>query len=250
MKRALSILAIGVVVVCNTSCQLTTATDSLAGYICSQSQWNADTTKGLPVGSQGFNGTTVAQTIRTPVNTDLVVTRVRLGLYRQGWPNGQLTFRIQTDNGGSPSGVDVSAAAVQTLSYSSNESLQTSTFHTYREYFDFDFTSSVTLTKDTLYWLTLKTSAAVNSTTYVLWAAIGGSPYSSGAAFYENTTTGSPVYTNAAIGTDRDTVFAVCSPSPTPTETATTAAEFFSPEPPVNADEEAMMPEPMPEPTQ
>ncbi len=250
MKRARFILVGWTLLwVTASACQLTTPTDSFSGLICAQRQLQVDSTKSLAIGYQSYNGTTIAQTIRTAVSVDQVVTKVKLGLYRQGWPNGQLTFRIQTDNGGSPSGVDVSADTVKTLSYTSNETLQTSTFKTYPEYFDFDFTNAVTLTKDTTYWMLLKTSAAVNSSTYVLWAGMGNNPYTSGSAFYENTTTGSPVFTNAAIGTDRDTVFAMCSPSPTPTETATTAAQYFSPEPPAYADETEEYPEPTPEPT-
>jgi hypothetical protein len=225
------------------SCQLTTSTNTFDGLSCPVNQTTGvEASAGLGVGNQTYNGTAIAQTFRTPISQDISITKARLGLYRQGWPNGQLTLRIQTDNGGSPSGSDVSSVAVQTLSYTSTESTQTSTFKTYAEFFDFDFSSAVSLTKDTLYWIILRTTATVNTNTFVLWAATTQNPYSSGGAFYESMTTGSSIFRNDLIGTTRDTVFALCTPSPS--ATATSAMQYFSPEPPFENDE------PSPEPTQ
>ena len=245
IRARLMICGVGLVVL--TSCALTSSSSGTFGTdICLTNQTSGDTTKGLPVGSQGFNGTAVGQTVRTPLGADTVITKAKLGLYRAGWPNGQLTFRIQTDNGGSPSGVDVSAATVTTLAYTSNQTLLTSTFKTYHEYFDFDFGSDVTLTNDTVYWLLLRTSAAVNASTYVVWAGINGNPYTSGAAYYENMTTGSSVFTNAQVTAERDTVFALCTPSPTTTSTVA-AVDSLSDD---TALAEMPFPEPMPEPSQ
>lgn len=93
----------------------------------------------------------------------------RLGLYLRkiGLPTGTMTLRIETVNGGNPTGVLAHANATATIS---EASLTTS----YAEYFAI-FSDFFDLEPDD-YALVLSTDRATSSTNYVLWGADASSP--------------------------------------------------------------------------
>lgn len=123
----------------------------------------------VPSGDFEFSVTTSAVNPNTELAQSFTLTdtasigSVTLLLKKVGTPAGTLTFRLETDSGGTPSGTLVDPAATDTLAESD---LATG----YSNY-TFEFASGVELMGGLTYWLVLETSRSASNTNYVDWGA-------------------------------------------------------------------------------
>jgi len=101
------------------------------------------------------------------------VLSVKLWLKKVASPTGNLTVKIQTNSGGSPSGTPVTNGTSNTVAASS---LSTS-----YGYITFTFSTPPSLSASTQYHIVLETADSQSNTNYVVWGADGSSPgYASG----------------------------------------------------------------------
>ncbi len=107
------------------------------------------------------------------LSTASAISKVRLWLKKVGSPTGNLTVKIQTNSGGSPSGTTVTNGTSATVAASS---LSTS-----YGYIDFAFSTPPSLSASTQYHLVLETADSASNSNYVEWGADASSPaYASG----------------------------------------------------------------------
>lgn len=102
---------------------------------------------------------------------------ITLGMKKTGAP-GNLTWRIETDNSGEPSGTLADANATGTIS-----AADVTTSFSYIKDFS---TSAWTLSANTLYWLVLKQGATADGSNYYSFALAADSTYPRGKARYTN----------------------------------------------------------------
>lgn len=158
-----------------------------------------DTTTGLRTGAT--TNVKIAQQI-TVGGSNITVNRVALLLQKIGttwdYRNGDtLTVTIETNSAGAPSGTPVTNGTSTTiLAYDVSDQSAEMSF--------FDFSSNVTLTASTVYWIVLQGSYTASSTNYIAWSADSTSGgYAGGdSATYNGTT-----WTASAAGFDY--IFAV-----------------------------------------
>ncbi len=203
------------------SCQFSAPSSDFGTDICTLSQTHYEASQAVPIGSTLLRSTALTQSVQTG-ESDVIITKTKLGLMRQGWPTGRLTLKLEQDNAGKPSGLELTSATA-TLDFISDEARATSTLETYHQWFDFDFGTDVTLTANKTYWLVVRTSAAQNESTYPLWTASNLNPYTTGVGLYESTTLSGTQFTDLAITENRDLTFALCSPSPSPSPSPSVA---------------------------
>lgn len=122
------------------------------------------------VGDNGGTEKAVAQSFQVPASTPIkaVALNIRLG---DGSPNQDITVRIETNSGSTPSGTLVDSALTATIAVASVPA-------------DFgwvtvEFPSSVQLSSGTTYWIVIKTAAMANANNYLARNNSAGT-YSSG----------------------------------------------------------------------
>jgi hypothetical protein len=115
-----------------------------------------------------------AQSFMVPYH-DETFKGIVLGVNSQGTP-GNMTWRIETDNGGKPSGTLVSADATGTIGLSD----MTTSLSYVTDY----STNPFTLEANTLYWLVLKAGATLNGTNRYFLGLSKNATYARGRARY------------------------------------------------------------------
>lgn len=122
----------------------------------------------------------LAQSFMVPYG-DATFNGITLGIYKAGTP-GNITWRVETDNAGKPSGSLVDANATGTISHG--------TIGTSAEY-ETDFsTNPWTLSANTVYWLVLSAGATLDGSNKYMFPIPTRSTYPRGLARY-STDTGS-----------------------------------------------------------
>jgi hypothetical protein len=143
---------------------------------------------------------------------------IRLGIKKDGTP-GTLTWRIETDNAGEPSGTLADANATGTIS-----SGDVSTSFAYVSDFS---TSNFTLEPNTVYWLVLKPNATADGSNFYSLALAEQATYPRGLARYSNDSGG----TWDDFSSKTDLVFAILfgggSATVVPTHTVTYYKTFL-----------------------
>ena len=104
----------------------------------------------------------LAQSFSVPY-TDSTFKALTLAIKKTGAP-GLLTIRIETDNGGQPSGTLVDANATMVV----NEASITTSY----QYYTAAFTANFQLAANTKYWIVLKAAATVDGSNHWDWGAI------------------------------------------------------------------------------
>lgn len=97
------------------------------------------------------------------------VKSVKLPLIRKGTPPGNLTVKIQTASGSSPSGTTITDGTSGTVAASGLPLALTG-------WTEFTFSTPPICAVGTTYWIVLETTDADSATNFVLWGADGSSP--------------------------------------------------------------------------
>lgn len=97
------------------------------------------------------------------------IATVKLPLIRKGTPAGDLTVRIQTDSGSSPSGTTITDGTSGTVAASGLPVAPT-------DKAAFAFSTPPVGADGTTYWIVLETTDGESATDFVLWGADGSSP--------------------------------------------------------------------------
>lgn len=155
----------------------------------------------LPINDTTFGGDEIAQSF--VLSEGKSITKIKLKLQKVGMDTGDFTgysvaLRIQETSSGKPTGtqMNTSDATVDVTTIQS-----TSTFYT------FTFSSALTLSANTLYWLRARGTYPASNSNYIKWIAHEGTGgYSDGNALYE---TAAGDWQSGLIGDLKDLVFKV-----------------------------------------
>lgn len=129
-----------------------------AGYITCQS---LEPTALLISSGANLSATTsrIGQSFRVPY-TDGTFSALELYLDKTGAP-GNLTVRIETDNGGKPSGTLVDANATATVAHTA--------VSTSKAFVRIDLSGFISLSANTVYWIVAKAAATVDGSNLYTW---------------------------------------------------------------------------------
>lgn len=127
--------------------------------------------------------TTVVQQIAQSfkLSSDATLLSLQVKLLRVGIVNSELTLRIQGDNGGVPNGTNLGSGtfAITTSATTGNGNISDSS----SGFYTVTFSSSVSITKNTLYWLRMEVAYSANSSAYIKWMANDSNADTDGQAF-------------------------------------------------------------------
>ncbi len=156
---------------------------SVAGVNCviDLSSATEDVSFGINANSEAIGGWTLGQGFSLTENKE--ITSANILVKRKGLPKGTLTLEIQGSSGSSTPLPDGTALGTATFGVTVDSS-GNSNLGTISEYIEFTFASKVSLTKETLYWMVLSGSYAINDNDLIYWIGSGSNPYASGRARY------------------------------------------------------------------
>lgn len=164
------------------TCKLSTTTESTNGALSLRN--SSDTTVVQQI-AQSFE-----------LSSDTTLSSAQVKLIRVGNVNSTLTLRIQGDNGGVPSGTDLGSGTLtittDTSTGDGNIGSSSSDFYTVT------FSSSVSVTKDTLYWLRMEVAYSANSSAYLKWMGNDSNEDTKGQAFISTDGSNFTVFTGGA----------------------------------------------------
>lgn len=145
----------------------------------------------------GFAGDRLAQSFQ--LESDTEVTNARVRLFSEGTlpEDSTVTLTIQSDNGGLPSGTGLASAEIETRLVGASSSFE-----------EFEFSTAVTLSADTTYWLVLDPSYPDSADDFIVWDGHDDmeNGYTEGQALTE-TTIGA--FNDGAIGANVDMNFRI-----------------------------------------
>ncbi len=149
------------------TCLLTTTTESTNGSLSLRN--SADTTVVQQL-AQSFE-----------LTSDTTISSLQVKLIRVGIVNSTMTLRIQGDNGGVPSGTDKGSGTftLTTDATTGNGNISDSR----SDFYAVTFTSTASITKNTLYWLRMEVAYSANSTAFIKWMGNDSNEDTKGQAF-------------------------------------------------------------------